>query len=346
VLTITLRDLQFRRRQFAVAVVGASLVFALTLVLTGMSAGFRFEARETVGAIDADAWIVTQGVRGPFTSATTLPEDIGRGWSGVRRAEPLVEFGEVARLPDGSQKNVNVIGHRIGPPGDPDWEAGRGATGRGCAVVDERLGVEADETITIGAQKLCVDSVTSDRTYFAGVPIVFVTLRDAQEIAFEGRPLATTIVTQGRPRRPPADFQVVSNEQVRADLLQPLDGAKSAIDTVRVLMWLVAVAIIGAVVYLSALERLRDFAVLKAVGGSSRSLALSLAIEAVLASVLAALLGTALAQVLKPLFPMPVVIEGTAYVGLAAIAIAVGVISSLAALRRALRVDPALAFAG
>jgi hypothetical protein len=106
--------LQFRRRQFAVAVVGASLVFALTLVLTGMSAGFRFEARETVGAIDADAWIVTRGVRGPFSSATTLPEDIGRGWSGVRRAEPLVEFGEVARLPDGTQKNVNVIGHPTG----------------------------------------------------------------------------------------------------------------------------------------------------------------------------------------------------------------------------------------
>ena len=31
--TITLRDLQYRRRQFGIAVVGATLVFALTLVL-------------------------------------------------------------------------------------------------------------------------------------------------------------------------------------------------------------------------------------------------------------------------------------------------------------------------
>ena len=36
-----MRDLKFRRRRFAFAVVGAELVIALTLVLTGMSAGPR-----------------------------------------------------------------------------------------------------------------------------------------------------------------------------------------------------------------------------------------------------------------------------------------------------------------
>ena len=42
-LTITLRDLQFRRRQFGIAVVGAAVVFGLTLLLTGMSAGLNQE---------------------------------------------------------------------------------------------------------------------------------------------------------------------------------------------------------------------------------------------------------------------------------------------------------------
>jgi putative ABC transport system permease protein len=40
---ITVRDLQYRARQFAIAVAGAALVFAVTLILTGMSAGFRHE---------------------------------------------------------------------------------------------------------------------------------------------------------------------------------------------------------------------------------------------------------------------------------------------------------------
>jgi putative ABC transport system permease protein len=43
---------------------------------------------------------------------------------------------------------------------------------------------------------------------------------------------------------------------------------------------------------------------------------------------------------------MPVTIGAGAYVVLAAVALAVGLLSSLAALRRVVRVDPALAFAG
>jgi putative ABC transport system permease protein len=71
--TITLCDLQFRRRQFAIAVVGTGMAFALALVLTGMSAGFRHEARTTVDAIGAGALVVPKGVKGPFTSDSTMP---------------------------------------------------------------------------------------------------------------------------------------------------------------------------------------------------------------------------------------------------------------------------------
>ena len=46
-LRVTLRDLQWRRRRFVIAIVGTSLVFAMTLVLTGLSNGFREEANNT-----------------------------------------------------------------------------------------------------------------------------------------------------------------------------------------------------------------------------------------------------------------------------------------------------------
>ncbi len=63
--TITIRDLLYRWRQFGIALVGAALVFALTLILTGMSAGFRAEAGRTVASIGADAWIVPTGSERP-----------------------------------------------------------------------------------------------------------------------------------------------------------------------------------------------------------------------------------------------------------------------------------------
>jgi len=344
--TITLRDLQFRWRQFAIAVVGAGLAFALALVLTGMSAGFRHEARATVDAIGAGAWMVPTGVEGPFTSASTMPADLVTQISGGGQAEPLIEFGTVVRRPDGDEVNVNVLGHSIGRLGDPAWGRAPVSLPPGQAVVDERLGAEEGDMVSIASRELRVVDVVRDRTYFAGTPSVFVSLEEAQAIGFEGAPLATAFVTRGVPTQTPQGFEVVSNDDVREDMIRPLGGAVRSIDLTRLLTWLLAIVVIGSVTYLSALERLRDFAVLKAVGGSPRRLMLSLSAQAVLASLLAAALGGVVAQALKPTFPLPIVIEPAAYLVLPLIAIAVGIVASLAAMRRVISVDPALAFSG
>ena len=106
------------------------------------------------------------------------------------------------------------------------------------------------------------------------------------------------------------------------------------------------VLIVGSLVYLSALERLRDFAVFKAIGVPTRSILAGLALQAVVVALLAAVLGVILAQLLAPLFPMTVVIPASAYLALPLVAILVGLLASLAGLRRAVTVDPALAFGG
>jgi putative ABC transport system permease protein len=56
-LRVTLRDLQWRRRRFMIAIVGTGLVFAMTLVLTGLSNGFRVEADDTVDALGFDTYL-------------------------------------------------------------------------------------------------------------------------------------------------------------------------------------------------------------------------------------------------------------------------------------------------
>ena len=51
VLLTALRDMQWRRLRFAIAVAGTSLVFAMTLVLTGLTNGFRAEDERTVDSL-------------------------------------------------------------------------------------------------------------------------------------------------------------------------------------------------------------------------------------------------------------------------------------------------------
>ena len=163
---------------------------------------------------------------------------------------------------------------------------------------------------------------------------------------FSGQPLASSIGIRGTPAAVPDGFRAVDRGVAVDDLLRPLQSAYQAITFIAVLLWVVAALIVGSIIYLSALERTRDFAVFKAVGVTTRSVLAGLALQAILIAVVAAVLGGLLSLVLAPLFPMRVVVSMSAYLLLPVIAIAIGLLASVAGLRRAVTVDPALAFGG
>jgi putative ABC transport system permease protein len=108
----------------------------------------------------------------------------------------------------------------------------------------------------------------------------------------------------------------------------------------------VVAIIVAALIYVSALQRVRDFAVLKALGSSSTVLFGSLCLQAVVVTLLAAALGAAASSAMTGIFPLTVTVDAFTYITLRVIAVAVGVLSSLVALRRATGADPAAAFGG
>ena len=114
----------------------------------------------------------------------------------------------------------------------------------------------------------------------------------------------------------------------------------------KVLLWIVAALIVASVVYLTVLERTRDFAVFKATGVSNRAIGAGICLQAVIISVVASLLGIVLAFLLSPLFPMDVVISTGSMVALPLLAVAVGVLAGLFGVRRTTKVAPATAFGG
>src|SRR5947209_4423476 len=245
---VSLRDLQWRRRRFLIAVVATALVFAMSLLMAGADAGLTSETRRI----------------------------------------------------------VDVVG------------------GHAARVVGTADGV----------------------TYYFGGPTLFMPITDAQNLAFRGLPLAMTIVTKGVPQTVPPSLQAMTLAQVRTDLDRPSKNGKATIQFLNILLWLVAAGIIASIVYLSILERQRDFAVFKATGASSAALYGGLALQAVLLSVTAALVAAGLAHLLQPGFPFALDLTAVAVLRLLVVALAVGLLASLVGLRRAVAVDPALAFGG
>src|SRR5262249_20016657 len=159
-------------------------------------------------------------------------------------------------------------------------------------------------------------------TALAGVPNVFLTLPDAQAVSFAGQPVASAVAYWGTPAGPPPPGLIwVTNAGPRPDLLRPMKQAPATIAFFAVLLWLVAAMIVGSMIYLSALERQRDFAVFKATGVSTAAILAGLAVQAVLISLVAAAIGSAIAALLSPRFPMPVSITLNANLLLPVIAV-------------------------
>jgi putative ABC transport system permease protein len=347
-LAITLQDLRFRARQFLIAIVGAGLVFAMTLLLAGLAAGFGDEVDQTVTGMGSQAWVVAQGSSGRVAALSPLPafaEFPVITAAGVRQADPVIVVPQAASVGN-HLTSIVLVGYTSGGLGVPPVVTGRSVQANGEAVVDSRLGLGLGQRFSVSGHTLTVVGTVSGRTLLGGIADAYVSLDEAQAIVFEGRPLVSAILTAGVPRSLPTGLTTMSNAQVEERSLAQMASASSSIDNSRSFMWFIAAVIVAALVYVTALERTRDFAVMKALGASSGALFFGLATQAVLVALTAAAIGALLSNFMSGIFAQPVDIPSSAFIVLPLSALVVGLLASLVALRRAISVDPAMAFAG
>jgi putative ABC transport system permease protein len=350
VLRSALRDLQWRRRRFAIAVLGTALVFGMALVITGISSGFDSEALRTVAQLRADSWVVGRGATGPFLGQAPMPAtEVATVASlpGVTHAVGTV-FTAKDIVVNGKTQSVNVIGAPAGTLAMPAVSEGRPPTAPGDVAISTKLaGFGIGSSLELGGHSFTVVGKVPNSSALAGVPNLFLTLHDAQMVAFAGQPVVSAVAVDGSvPSQLPSGLTAVSSAGASADLLRPLQQARSTITFLAVLLWLVAAMTMGSVIYVSVLERQRDFAAFKATGSSSASIMGGLAIQAILLSIGAAIIGIGIAAFLGPTMPLPVSLTLHSYLLLPVIAIVVGIVASLSGLRRAVSVDPAIAFGG
>ena len=345
---ITVADLRFRVRQFLIAVVGVALVLGLALALSGLADGFQAEVAETVGAVGATSWVMSGAAQGRVTAFAAFSAADQRAVAdepNVRRASAiLVAPAQVVFVSGSTQPvTVNLFGVQRQGLGDPQVASGHPLAGPNQAVVDSKV-ASVGSVLTLGGHPYNVVGTVDNRTMTGGTPLVYMTLTAVQKAVIGGRPLITVIVTTGTPAAVPAGLVVLSPSTVVTSTVGQLRTGVQSIDNTRWLMWFVAAAIVASMLYVAALERKRDFAVLKALGSSSGALFLSLVLEAVVVTLLAAVLAEFLATLLTPTFAQPVDITLDARLVLPLIAVLVGVIASVTALRRVTGADPAAAF--
>lgn len=333
-----LRDLQWRWKRFAIAIGATALVFSMSLVMSGLADSFPSEVDRLIDTLGGRSYLAPAGEVGPFTSTSIVST------ATAPDAAPMLFWSAALRVA-GKDKQAGLFGLPVGWP--VAIERGRTTRRDGEVVADDALGLPVGAQLRLGPNRYRVVGTMNQRTLFGGQPLIVLTIKDAQNQLAGGADITRAFIDSAPAgAAAPNGLARFSRAEAADDLLRPMKSASQSITFVNVLLWLVAICIIGSVVFLSALERSRDFAVFKATGVRSWQMGLGLALQAVILAVVASIIAIGLALLLAPAFPMPVAIPASAAISLPFIAIGIGLLASSAGLRKTLAADPVDAFGG
>jgi len=355
--------------------VGAAV--GLVLVFQGFRTGLYQQMRELPESLPADLVVLQAGVENiagaRSTLAPTTRQDV-EGVPGVGAVHPLAGTPLIFSR-DGLTTPIYVVAYDTAG-GPTELEEGHLPRAAGEVIVDRALahdhGLATGDTVEVVGATFTVAGVAPPNASM-WTPIVYVRYGDLidawvagdlpEELAGDISLLSFLLVDAAAGVEPSVLRASLEAALPDIDVMTPAELGQSDLATGRrmmdpVLDLLVGIAVVtgvlvvGLTLFSSVVGRQRELAVMKALGTSSRRLALQLGLEALVLVVLALVIGAALAagtaeavhlaspgQTVTPLEPGNLWRTAISVAGMA-------VLGSLAPLWRLARVDPATAFSG
>ncbi len=350
-------------RRAVLATGGIAAALLLVLLLDGIVAGGMRQVTAYLRSSPADAIVAQEGVRTMHMSVSALPpETVGaaRRVDGVAWAEGLHYASSTVTTGEGRELSY-IFGYdpagRLGPR---RLAAGR-VPRRREALVDRvaaaRLGVSLGDQVQVFGEPFTVSGLFEDGTSMINTT-TFITASDYTRLR---GPSIAYVLVGARPGISPDDLAgrltaalpgttVQTHDRfVHEEASIVRDMAADLMQIMSTVGFLIALAVIGLTLFTLTLAKLREHAVVKALGSRNRgvgaivltqavwTVAIGLAVATVLAVALAALVGRVEPSLLVTVEPRSVVRAGVG-------ALVVGALGSLVPLRRVFTVDPATAF--
>ncbi len=182
------RDILHAWPKFVFTGLGLGLLIGVTLSMAGVYRGMVDDARALLTNSGADLWVVQKDTQGPYAESSSIKDDVVRGvlgMPGVASAANVTYFTMQVRQ-GAREVRTMVVGMEPGQPGGPTYlVAGRHlARSHYEAVADVKTGFALGERIRIRRHDYHVVGLTQRMVSSGGDPMVFISLKDAQEAQF------------------------------------------------------------------------------------------------------------------------------------------------------------------
>ena len=359
-------------------VIGITVLIALILLLGGIMNGMRIQAQQYVTSTGADIWISAEGSGGAFVGFSMLnPEYLAYLNSAAdlkpKSASQLV-FAQARPVIKGKTGKAIVVGYQNDKLGGPvHLVEGRMFTPSQYedyrpedvpppeVVIDEKMNLEIGERLSIGGNELKVVGKTKSLMFVLDTPLLFMDLRTAQNVLLDNILYVNMIISkavQGRPSDRVAAaldqsdaeskmIEVHTLQQTIDDILETyVDEPMKAVQFLRAMLWLAAGIIVAMITYVTTLEKTQEFGTLKAIGASNRYVISLIIKQVALTSLIGIIFGLILSFIFAAAAPIFVAINPVEAVIVTIISFIVCCGGGYLAGRKAITVDPMVAFRG
>jgi len=377
-MNLAFRDIRHKLGRFVLTCLGLSLLLGVVVTMAGIYRGMMADALALPRSINAEVWVVQGGTNGPFAETSRIPGDTREM---IARIDGIVAAGSVTFQPvqidrDGQRLKLEVVGFEPGRPGGPvNLAAGRDITRSHYELIaDRKTGLTLGDRLELGRDVYTVVGLTEWNVTASADPVVYITLRDAQDLQFDLTPpearreaargmqrtntdIVNAVVARISPNIPVEavvfeigrwkHLSVLSQAEQEAILATVvIKHARHQLGLFMAVLTIVSAVIIALIIYTLTMDKLREIATLKLIGMPDRTIIGMILQQALLMGVVGFFIGAALVSTAKDRFPRHVVLEPTDLGILFGVVVVVCLLATALAVRAAVRVDPARALAG
>ncbi|MCI0493058.1 MAG: ABC transporter permease [Planctomycetes bacterium] len=377
-MNLAYRDIRHNLGRFLLTCFGLSLLLGVVLSMIGIYRGLVEDALTLVRTPVVDVWVVESGTRGPFAESSRIPGDTREAIARLQGVSAAggVTYHSVQTLYGGEKLRLYVVGYEPGRPGGPDRITAGRPIGRSHyeMVADKRTGLSLGSRVELGRDTFTVVGLTDDQVSSGGDPVIYITLKDSQQLQFELAPPAArreiargagpgdtdtinAVVARVSPNVSPESVaeaarrwkHLAAMSQSEQELIltrSVVERARKQIGLFTALLLIVSAVIIALILYTMTMDKLREIATLKLIGAPDRTIVGLILQQALAMGVIGFGFGALLISTIKDYFPRRVILQPEDGLALAAAVILVCVLSSALGVRLALKVDPATALGG
>ena len=377
-MNLAFRDIRHKPVRFVMTCLGLSLLLGVVMTMAGIYRGMLADALALPRSIQADLWVVQADTHGPFAESSRIPGDTREM---IARIDGIVTAGSVTLQPvqierDGRRLKLEVVGFEPGRPGGPvNLAAGRNITRSHYELIaDRKTGLALGDRLELGRDVYTVVGLTQGSVTASADPVIYMTLRDAQDLQFDLTPaearretargaqrtntnIVNAVVARVSPNIPVEAVEVdvrrwkhlsvlSGGEQEAILATVVIEHARHQLGLFMGVLTVVSAVIIALIIYTLTMDKLREIATLKLIGMPDRTIIGMILQQALLMGVVGFIAGAALVSAAKDRFPRRVVLEPPDLGILFGVVVVVCLLATVLAVRAAVRVDPARALVG